>query len=62
MKFAFTLILVFISWWGFIAFLYIVLNNILPDKWYIAIPLFLASWGWFFLFRWFAEMYRNKYN
>jgi len=62
MKFFITLCFVFISWWGFIGFGFLTIYKMLPDKWYIAIPLLFLSYGWWALFRLIAENYRQKYN
>jgi hypothetical protein len=50
------------SWWGFIAFAILGLNNSILDKWYFAIPLFFLFIGWCVIVRVFADKYDKKYR
>lgn len=49
----------FLAWLGFIIFGIISFSNILPDKWYIVIPLFFLSIAWTVIVRNWTEKRRK---
>jgi uncharacterized membrane protein (DUF485 family) len=61
MKTVIFILLIFVSLCGFIGFELIIAYNIVPDKWYIIIPLFILSWVWAYIVVTFAENWRNKH-
>jgi len=62
MKTLIYLFLIFFSWWGFFIFAIIDFSHLIPDKWYTAIPCFIAAVIWAFAGRDYAERWRKKNN
>ena len=60
MKTVIVIFLFFMSYWGWIGFAMLGLYKSLPDKWYIAISLFLLATAWGFVVQAFARWYRDK--
>lgn len=56
------LFLHFTAWWGWIAFALLVMYNIIPDKWYIALSLFAITTIWAFFMNGVAQRYRRSGN
>jgi hypothetical protein len=52
--------LFFISWWGWIGLAILSFDKTLPDKWYVALPLFLLATGWGFFMQGIARWVRDK--
>ena len=60
MKTLLVVLLFFVSWWGFIAYALLALYADIPDRWYIALSLFLLASAWGFIVQAFARWYRDK--
>lgn len=60
MKTALVVLLFFMSYWGWIALGLCDVYNLLPDKWYIVLPLFLIATIYGFKMRDIARKYRDK--
>jgi hypothetical protein len=60
MKMAKVLLLHFIGLWGWIAFGVLGIYKLIPDKWYIVLPLFVLACWWGIYMNDVAERYRKK--
>ena len=60
MRSAVTILLYFMSFWGFIAVWILGENDFYPNQWYIIIPLIVLASAWAYLFKYIADRYRER--
>jgi len=56
------LLLLFSAWWGWFALFFLTVFNVLPDKWYISLPIFGITTWWAFFMHGVATRYRQSGN
>jgi hypothetical protein len=61
MRAVISILLYFVSLWGFIAVWVLGEDDVFPVQWYIVLPLIILACGWAYLFKYIAERFRDKY-